>query len=86
MDYRTCAPAIIEFEPNPHNPIFTPSSDPQAWDSSGLLTPQVFVMNGAYYMIYAGLRNGLEPRIRVQSGLAMAHLIQPNRLRLDSSV
>ena len=66
---------FIEFEPNPHNPIFTPSSDPQAWDSSGLLTPQVFVMNGAYYMIYAGLKGTGWNRVsEVQSGLAIARI------------
>ena len=43
------------FEPNPHNPIFTPSGDASAWDSDGLLTPQVFEAGDYYYMIYAGL-------------------------------
>ena len=65
-DFRT-------FEPNPHNPIFTPAADPQAWDSNGLLTPQVFAMNGAYYMIYAGLKGTGWNRVSaVQSGLAVA--------------
>ena len=61
------------FEPNPHNPIFTPAADPQAWDSNGLLTPQVFAMNGTYYMIYAGLKGTGWNRVSaVQSGLAVA--------------
>ncbi len=65
-DFRT-------FEPNPYNPIFTPASDAEAWDSSGLLTPQVFAMNGEYYMIYAGLKGtGWNRMSEVQSGLAVA--------------
>jgi len=61
------------FEPNPHNPIFTPSNDPDAWDRDGLLTPQVFQMNGDYYMIYAGLRGqGWNGVSEVQTGLAVA--------------
>ena len=64
---------FVKFEPNPHNPIFRPSSNPQAWDSSGLLTPQVFVMNSTYYMIYAGLKGTGWNRVsEVQSGLAVA--------------
>ncbi len=59
-DFRT-------FEANPHNPIFTPSTDPDAWDSNGLLTSQVFEVNGTYYMLYAGMK-GRE----WQSGLAIA--------------
>ena len=47
--------------------------NPQAWDSSGLLTPQVFVMNSTYYMIYAGLKGTGWNRVsEVQSGLAVA--------------
>ena len=65
-DFRT-------FEPNPHNPIFTPSTDPDAWDCDGLLTPQVFAMNGTYYMIYAGLKGSGWNRVSaVQTGLAVA--------------
>jgi len=61
------------FEPNPHNPIFTPSIDSDAWDCDGLLTPQVFEMNGAYYMIYAGLKGiGWNHESEVQTGLAVA--------------
>ena len=61
------------FEPNPHNPIFTPSSDPEAWDSDGLLTPQVFTINGVYYMIYAGLKGSGWNRVSaVHTGLAVA--------------
>ncbi|MBV7330580.1 hypothetical protein KFU94_20515 [Chloroflexi bacterium TSY] len=53
------------FEPNPHNPIFTPSADRNMWDCDGILTPQVFEIGGVYYMLYAG-RKGQE----WQSGLA----------------
>ena len=67
-DFRT-------FEPNPHNPIFTPSTDPDAWDCDGLLTPQVFAMNGTYYMIYAGLKGSGWNRVSaVQTGLAVAEV------------
>lgn len=59
-DFRT-------FEPNPHNPIFEPAADPEAWDSDGLLTPQVFEVNGTFWMLYAGLK-GRE----WQSGFAVA--------------
>ncbi len=45
---------FCRFEPNPHNPIFTPSKDPRAWDSGGVLTPQVFRVGDVYYMLYAG--------------------------------
>ncbi|MBT4818379.1 MAG: hypothetical protein HN742_09475 [Lentisphaerae bacterium] len=65
-DFRT-------FEPNPANPVFTPSEDPDAWDCDGLLTSQVFNVNGSWYMLYAGLkgRNWQEGLIW-QSGLAIA--------------
>jgi len=46
-DFRT-------FEPNPGNPIFTPSTDRKAWDSDGVLTAQVIKIDGTYYMLYAG--------------------------------
>ncbi len=59
-DFRT-------FEPNPHNPVFTPSSDPDAWDCDGILTPQVLEIGAFYYMVYAG-RKGKE----WQTGLARA--------------
>jgi predicted GH43/DUF377 family glycosyl hydrolase len=55
------------FEPNPHNPIFTPSSDPDAWDCDGVLTAQVVEIGDTYYMLFAGKR-GQE----WQTGLAMA--------------
>jgi hypothetical protein len=55
------------FEANPHNPIFTTSTDPEAWDCDGILTTQVFTANGRYYMLYAG-KKGRE----WQSGLAVA--------------
>ncbi len=59
-DFRT-------FEPNPHNPIFSPSPDPDAWDCDGILTPQVIEIDNRYYMVYAGMR-GRE----WQTGLAVA--------------
>ncbi len=58
-DFRT-------FEPNPYNPIFTPSPDPDAWDYNGILTPQVFMIGDTFWMLYAGLK-GKE----WQSGLAV---------------
>jgi len=57
-DFRT-------FEPNPHNPVFLPSSDPDAWDRDGILTPHVFEAGDSYYMLYAG-KKGRE----WQTGLA----------------
>ena len=57
-DFRT-------FEPNPHNPIFTPSPDADTWESKGILTPQVFEAGDHYYLLYAGY-NGKE----WQTGLA----------------
>ena len=54
-----------KFEPNPHNPIFTPSPDSGAWDGKGILTPQVFEAGGCRYLLYAGY-NGKE----WQTGLA----------------
>ena len=59
-DFRT-------FEPNPQNPILTPSTDRDAWDCDGILTPQVFEVGDRYYMLYAGMK-GRE----WQSGLAVA--------------
>lgn len=59
-DFRT-------FEPNPYNPVFTPSSDPEAWDCDGILTPHVFELDSTFYMIYAG-KKGKE----WQTGLAKA--------------
>jgi predicted GH43/DUF377 family glycosyl hydrolase len=55
------------FEANPHNPVFTPSADPDAWDSDGVLTPHVIEIGDTYYMIYAG-KKGKE----WQTGLATA--------------
>ena len=61
------------FEPNPHNPIFTPATNADAWDCDGLLTPQVFAINETYYMIYAGLRGSGWNRVSaVGTGLAVA--------------
>jgi predicted GH43/DUF377 family glycosyl hydrolase len=53
------------FEPNPYNPIFVPSEDPDAFDCDGVLTPQVIEAGGRYYMVYAG-KKGRE----WQTGLA----------------
>lgn len=58
---------FVAFEANPHNPIFTPSTDPNAWDCDGILTPQVFETGDAYYMLYAGMKGN-----EWQSGLAKA--------------
>jgi len=59
-DWRT-------FEPNPANPVFTEADDPGAWDADGVLTPQVFRIGEAYWMVYAG-KKGKE----WQTGLARA--------------
>ena len=59
-DFRT-------FEPNPHNPVFTPSPGPDAWDCDSVLTPHVIETGDSYTMIYAG-RKGNE----WQTGLAIA--------------
>ncbi|MBT3270696.1 hypothetical protein HN371_26375 [Candidatus Poribacteria bacterium] len=48
-DFRT-------FEPNPQNPIFTPSPNPDAWDCDGVLTGQVIDIGDTSYMVYAGER------------------------------
>jgi predicted GH43/DUF377 family glycosyl hydrolase len=55
------------FEPNPHNPILTPSADPDAWDCDGVLTGQVIEIGATYYMVYAGKRGD-----EWQTGLALA--------------
>lgn len=60
------------FEPNPYNPIFTTNKDPNAWDSDGLLTPQVFELGDYYYMLYAGLDGEGWNKGHCQSGLARA--------------
>jgi len=39
------------FEANPHNPVFTPSDDRDAWDCDGILTSQVFEAGDFYYML-----------------------------------
>ena len=59
-DFRT-------FQPNPQNPVFTPSIDPDAWDSDGVLTAQIVEIGDAYHMVYAG-KKGKE----WQTGLATA--------------
>jgi len=53
------------FEPNPHNPVFSPSSDREAWDCDGVLTGQIIEIGDTYYMLYAG-KKGKE----WQTGLA----------------
>ena len=61
------------FEASPYNPIFTPNEDPGAWDSSQLLTPQVFELNEKFYMLYAGLKgSGWGGKAECYSGLAVA--------------
>jgi hypothetical protein len=59
-DFRT-------FEANPHNPVFTPSDDPEAWDADGVLTPQVVLIDGRYSMVYAGKKGN-----EWQTGLAVS--------------
>ena len=46
-DFRT-------YQPNPYNPVFTPSDDPDAFDCDGVLTGQVFEVGDTYAMLYAG--------------------------------
>jgi predicted GH43/DUF377 family glycosyl hydrolase len=53
------------FEPNPHNPVFSPSASRDAWDCDGVLTGQVIEIGDTYYMLYAG-KKGRE----WQTGLA----------------
>lgn len=60
------------FEPNPGNPILKVSNDANAWDSDGLLTPQVFEMGNYYYMLYAGLNGEGWNKGHCVSGLARA--------------
>ncbi len=55
------------FEPNPSNPVFSPSPDRRMWDCDGVLTPQVFKSAGSYYLLYAG-QKGRD----WQSGLAVS--------------
>ena len=42
------------FEPNPYNPVFTPSDDPDAFDCDGVLTGQILEIGDTYVMLYAG--------------------------------
>ena len=53
------------FEPNPYNPVFTPSDDPEAFDCDGVLTGQIIEIGDTYVMLYAG-KKGKE----WQTGLA----------------
>lgn len=71
-DFRT-------FEPNPANPVFEPPDDPTAWDCDGILTPQVFVSAGRYYLLYAGHKGG-----EWQSGLARATMGWDPDAQVDS--
>ena len=64
-DFRT-------FEPNPANPIFLPSRDPDAWDGQGILTPQLFEAAGRWYLLYAGYNSR-----EWQTGLAHAPKPKP---------
>ena len=54
------------FEPNPYNPIFVPSDDPNTFDYDGILTTQIVEIGKEYYLIYAG-KKGEE----WQTGLAI---------------
>ena len=58
---------FLTYEPNPYNPIFVPSEDPDAFDCDGVLTPQVIAVGERYHMVYAG-KKGRE----WQTGLAAA--------------
>lgn len=62
---------FCSFESNPHNPVFTPSADRSMWDCDGILTPQVFRVNGDCYMLYAGKKGQAW-----QTGLAKADTLQ----------
>ena len=42
------------FEPNPYNPVFTPSDDPDAFDCDGVLTGQILDIGNTYVMLCAG--------------------------------
>ncbi len=61
---------FINFEANPYNPIFRVAEDSAAWDSDGLLTPQVFEAGDYYYMLYAGLNGEGWNKGHCLSGLA----------------
>ena len=53
------------FEPNPYNPVFVPSDNPDAFDCDGVLTGQILEIGDTYVMLYAG-KKGKE----WQTGLA----------------
>ena len=65
-DFRT-------FEANPANPLLDCSKDPEAFDSNGILTPQVFRCGDRWAMLYAG-QHGTDHQTGLtwQSGLAVA--------------
>jgi hypothetical protein len=48
QDFRT-------FEPNPHNPVFTPSANRDAWDCDGVLTPQIIEIGDTYSRATQGI-------------------------------
>ena len=65
------------FEPNPYNPIFTPSAGRGAWDCDGVLTAQVIEIGGTYYMLYAGKKGN-----EWQTGLARTRKPQESAERV----
>ena len=61
----------LNFEFNPQNPILSPDRHSATWDRDGLLTPQVFHMDGYYYMLYAG-KKGNEWQTGLAKGATIA--------------
>ena len=47
LDFQT-------YEPNPYNPIFIPSDDPEAFDCDSVLTGQILEIGDTHVMLYAG--------------------------------
>ena len=62
---HVCTRDFRTFEPNPYNPVFTPSADRDAWDCDGVLTGQIIEIGQTYYMLYAGKKGN-----EWQTGLA----------------
>ena len=62
---------FLNFEFNPQNPILSPDRHSATWDRDGLLTPQVFHMDGYYYMLYAG-KKGNEWQTGLAKGATIA--------------
>lgn len=56
---------FLNFEPNPYNPVFIPSDDPDAFDCDGVLTGQILEIDDTYVMLYAGKKGN-----EWQTGLA----------------